>query len=204
MPRVVDHDQRRREVALAATTLIARNGIDGATVRDIARAAGYSTKIVSSYFSDKRELLLLVYRSSAERTRNRLTNARALGGDDILACVDALLPLDAERRTDWAVIMAFWGMAVADSAFSREQRRRVRSVRQFLSAVIENGVAVGQLPDDTDAEQVAADLLTAVTGIAAQVHFDPSYWTADRQRALVARAIGRELTPAAATASKLH
>ena len=204
MPRVVDHDQRRREVALAATTLIARNGIDGATVRDIARAVGYSTKIVSSYFSDKRELLLLVYRSSAERTRNRLTNARALGGDDILACVDALLPLDAERRTDWAVIMAFWGMAVADSAFSREQRRRVRSVRQFLSAVIENGVAVGQLPDDTDAEQVAADLLTAVTGIAAQVHFDPSYWTADRQRALVARAIGRELTPAAATAAKLH
>ncbi len=203
MPRAVDHDQRRREVALAATTLIARDGIDGATVRDIAKAAGYSTKIVSSYFSDKRELLLLVYRSSAERTRNRLTEARALGGDDIFACVDALLPLDGERRTDWAVIMAFWGMALSDPAFSREQRRRVRSVRQFLSAVIENAVAVGQLPDDTDAEQLAADLLTAVTGIAAQVHFDPSYWTTERQRALVVRTIGRELTAATGTTTAL-
>lgn len=201
MPRVVDHGQRREEVALAATALIARDGIDSATVRDIAKAAGYSTKIVSSYFSDKRELLLMVYRSSAERTRHRMMQARVVGGDDIIACTDALLPLDEDRRTDWAVVMAFWGMAVADSAFKREQRRRVRSVRQFLSAVIENTVAVGRLPETTDAEQLAADLLTAVTGIAAQVPFDPTYWTAERQRALIARTIGPDLAPPLMTAT---
>ncbi len=68
--RTVDHNLRRDEVATLATALIARGGIDAATVRDIAAAGGYSTKVVSRYFSDKRELLLLVYRAAAERARH--------------------------------------------------------------------------------------------------------------------------------------
>src|SRR5262245_18782533 len=183
--RSVDHKVRRDEVAALATGLIARGGIDAATVRDIAAAGGYSTKVVSRYFSDKRELLLLVYRAAAERAQRRLMAARTASGDDVLACTDALLPLDDERRADWAIWLAFWGMAVSDQGFSREQRRRVRSTRQFLGAVIENAVAAGELPDDTDAEWMAAELLTTVNGVAVQALFDPLEWPVDRQRAMV-------------------
>ena len=172
-------------MAALATGLIARGGIDAATVRDIAAAGGYSTKVVSRYFSDKRELLLLVYRAAAERARRRLMAARTAAGDDVLACTDALLPLDDERRADWAIWLAFWGMAVSDPSFSREQRRRVRSTRKFLGAVIENAVAAGELPEDTDAEWLAAELLTAVNGVAVQALFDPLDWPVDRQRAMV-------------------
>jgi AcrR family transcriptional regulator len=183
--RSVDHEARRDEVAALATGLIARGGIDAATVRDIAAAGGYSTKIVSRYFSDKRELLLLVYRAAAERARHRLMAARIASGDDVLACTDALLPLDDERRADWAVWLAFWGMAVSDQGFSREQRRRSRSTRKFLAAVIENAVAAGDLPDETDADWMAAELLTAVHGVAVQALFDPLDWPVDRQQAMV-------------------
>lgn len=172
-------------MAALATRLIADRGIDAATVRDIAAAGGYSTKVVSRYFSDKRELLLLVYRAAAERARHRLMSARTERGDDVLACTDALLPLDDERRTDWAVWLSFWGMAVSDEGFSREQRRRVRSTRQFLGAVIENAVAAGEVPEETDAEWLAAELLTAVNGVAVQAMFDPLDWPADRQRSMV-------------------
>ena len=180
-------------MATLATTLIARGGIDAATVRDIAAAGGYSTKVVSRYFSDKRELLLLVYRAAAERARGRLMGARAARGDDVLACTDALLPLDAERRTDWAVWLAFWGMAVSDQGFSREQRRRVRSTRQFLGAVIENAAAAGELPEDTDAQWLAAELLTAVNGVAVQAMFDPGDWPVERQQAMVRAHYSRAL-----------
>ena len=185
MARSVDHDARRDEVAALATRLIADGGIDAATVRDIAAAGGYSTKVVSRYFPDKRELLLLVYRAAAERARHRLMAARTLRGDDVLACTDALLPLDDSRRTDWAIWLAFWGRAVSDQGFSREQRRRVRSTRQFLGAVIENAVAAGDVPEDTDAEWLAAQLLTAIHGVAVQAMFDPLDWPPDRQRSMV-------------------
>ncbi len=109
--------------------------------------------------------------------------ARSAAGDDVLACTDALLPLDDERRTDWAIWLAFWGMAVSDPGFSREQRRRVRSTRQFLGAVIENAAAAGELPEDTDAEWMAAELLTAVNGVAVQAMFDPltGPWSGSRR-----------------------
>lgn len=50
MPKIVDHDQRRRELAEAAWKVITEVGIDGATTREIARASGYSTGVLAHYF----------------------------------------------------------------------------------------------------------------------------------------------------------
>ena len=86
-------------------------------------------------------------------------------------------------------------MAVSDPGFSREQRRRVRSTRKFLGAVIENAVAAGELPEDTDAEWMAAELLTAVNGVAVQALFDRLDWPVDRQRAMVRAHYSRVARP---------
>ena len=43
MPRQVDHDARRLEVAEVAARLIAQVGVERVTVRELAKAAGYST-----------------------------------------------------------------------------------------------------------------------------------------------------------------
>jgi hypothetical protein len=92
------------------------------------------------------------------------------------------------------VWLAFWGMAVSDQGFSREQRRRVRSTRQFLGAVIENAAAAGgELPEDTDAQWLAADLLTAVNGVAVQAMFDPGDWPVERQQEMVRAHYSRAL-----------
>ena len=40
MPRVVDHEARRSEVAAVAADLIARRGLEGVSVRDVAAAGG--------------------------------------------------------------------------------------------------------------------------------------------------------------------
>ena len=72
MPRVVDHEARRAEVAAVAADLIARRGLDGVSVRDVAAAGGYSTTVVTHYFASKRELLLQAYRSAGTATEERL------------------------------------------------------------------------------------------------------------------------------------
>ena len=72
MPRVVDHEARRAEVAAVAADLIARRGLDGVSVRDVAAAGGYSTTVVTHYFASKRELLLHAYRSAGTATEARL------------------------------------------------------------------------------------------------------------------------------------
>ena len=80
MPKIVDHDERRREVLTAARRVIVRDGIDAATTRAIAKEAGYSNGVLAHYFADKDEILLSALRQSHQRIRERL--ARKLDGRD--------------------------------------------------------------------------------------------------------------------------
>src|SRR5688572_2770913 len=73
MPKIVDHDERRREVLSAARRVIVRDGIDAATTRAIAKEAGYSNGVLAHYFTDKDEILLSALRQSHQRIRDRLT-----------------------------------------------------------------------------------------------------------------------------------
>lgn len=105
MPRIVDRAARRQAVARIATRLIADQGLDGASVRQIARAAGYSTAVVSHYFHDKRELLMFVYREAMNETVARARRRRQRGGT-LGWCIEAMLPLDRRRRDNWKIWFA--------------------------------------------------------------------------------------------------
>lgn len=182
MPIVVDHEQRRREVAEVAADLIARLGLERVTVREIAAATGFSTTVVSHYFRDKRELLMLAYRLAAARARRRIDAARGDGTQRLRQSVEALLPLDEASRRDWSVWLAFWSVAATDAEFGAEQRRRSRETLDLVRRLVAD--ALGSTGGD--ATPAAERLLTAVYGIAMQAVFDPARWPAKRQREAVA------------------
>jgi AcrR family transcriptional regulator len=182
VPRVVDHTARRRHVAQCASRLIAEGGTEAATVREVARAAGSSTTIVSHYFRDKRELLEFTYQEAAAEARGRAHAVLAADPRDVHGVVETLLPLDGERLDYWRVNTAFWGLAVGDHALAAEQRARVDGARDLLiAALAERGAPAPEV--------AAEELLALVIGIAVQAVFDPGRWPAERQRALV-RSIG--------------
>ncbi len=187
MPLIVDREARRREVAHIATRLIAVNGLEGASVREIARAAGCSTAVVSHYFHDKRELMLFVYREAMRETIERARRRRDRGGD-LAYCLDAILPLDRRRRDNWKLWFAFWGMAIADPLFMAEQRQRGREARALFAELICTTPGTDAASEEVR-EFAARRLLVAVSGLATQATYDPEDWPAARQRALIASEI---------------
>src|ERR1700761_3168840 len=56
MPKEVDHPARRRELADAACRVIARNGLAGTTLADVAEESGWSIGSIRYYFPNKDEL----------------------------------------------------------------------------------------------------------------------------------------------------
>lgn len=182
MPRQVDHDARRREVAEVAARLIAQVGVERVTVRELAKAAGYSTAIVSHYFADKRQLLLFTYQAAAQAAQARVDAVLKQAPDDLIGSIEALLPLDEERHRDWQVWLSFWGMAIGDPQFAAEQRSRVLNTRKRIEKVLKAMAASGKLARDTDFDLIARELLTMVNGLAVQAGFDPADWPAERQR----------------------
>ncbi len=178
MPRQVDHDARRAEVAALAAALVADRGI-GVSVRDVAAEGGFSTTVVTHYFADKSDLLRHAYDSAVAAMTARI----AAVGDDpdpLRAHCATLLPLDEEGRRIWRTWLAFFGAAVGDAELAALQRRRVRRQRTALASLVGADAAVAAGTDTADA---ARTLLALVHGIASEAAFDPEDWPAARQLA---------------------
>lgn len=189
MPRQVNHEERRRAVAEIATDLIAEGGLDALTVREVARAANYSTAIVSHYFSGKRELLFYIYQAAVDRATARITRVVEQDPCDLHGVIDAILPLTPEQIRDWQVWFAFWGMAVADPEFGGEQRRMVVNSHRIFREILVARQRARLLSRNADCQLLARLCVTLIDGIAIQAVFDPADWPPERQRAVIAAAL---------------
>ena len=148
------------------------------TFRRVADVAGTSTAIVSTYFTDKRDLLLSTLRTVATRTSVRFEAAMA-DGAGLQGCLEAWLPLDGDRLDDWRVIIAFWGVAVADPELAAVQDGHVSRAR----------ARVAQHLTGPDASTRAYEIMSLTLGIALQAVFQQT--SARRQRRLLADGLAR-------------
>src|SRR5262245_8293841 len=107
MPKVVDHEQRRAELAAAVWRLASREGLEAVTVRRVAEEAGWSTGALVHYFADKEELILFAFRTAADRVGRRLAQIEERTSDPLERARAQLiegLPLDRDRQDE----VRFW------------------------------------------------------------------------------------------------
>ncbi|WP_446221888.1 TetR/AcrR family transcriptional regulator [Nocardia sp. IBHARD005] len=113
MPRLADHEERRRSITGAARRVIARGGLDAATFQSVAVEAGVSVRSVQYYFGTKREFLLATHRAVVEDSGTRMTQGFAALGPDagprdiVRTILLAILPLDEPSRRDAVILGIF-------------------------------------------------------------------------------------------------
>jgi len=192
MPKVVDIEQRRHELAEAAAHLIARAGVGAATMRDVAAEAGWTTGALTHYFADKRELLLYTFRSSlAGRHMARDRRRDRTPEQELRESLEGALPLDEARRRHWMVTIAFCAQAAGDAELSETQRE---AYQQFRAQIARLAAAVAEARED-DALALAERVIAVADGIALQALFDPDGWPADRQLTRLHETIALILQP---------
>ncbi|WP_067885916.1 TetR/AcrR family transcriptional regulator [Actinomadura chibensis] len=176
MPRVADHDERRRQMADAVRRIVAADGMEKVTFAHAAKEAGVSVGLVGYYFSGKDELLLFTFQRICERTRERVARAMDRDGtvrDTLRDCLLEFLPLDAERGAELRVYLAFCGRAV-DSARLRDVQVAVHDeVRAHLTEAIEAAQASEEISGNADPKAEATALWAFVDGLALHSHAGP-------------------------------
>lgn len=189
MPKIVDHGARREEIAEAVWRTIARVGVDSATVRDFAREAGVSTGLLAHYFSGRSELLLFALRLASLRAGMRMAKAgRASPAIKALRAVVAeALPLNDERRQEWAIWMAFWGAAPTDPKLAREQNERYAAWRRVVLDLARRCTDERSMGSAVDPEDAADMLVALIDGVGIQAMLDPERVSARRQMQAVDR-----------------
>ncbi|MCK9564403.1 MAG: TetR family transcriptional regulator [Bacteroidales bacterium] len=182
MPAHVNHQDRRLAIAEIVADIIATRGLDGVTIRNVAGAAGYSTTIVTHYFSNKYDLLKHTHQIAAAQAQKRVHAVLARDPTNLRGCLEALLPINKASLRDWKIYFAFWQVATFNPDFTEQEKRSTQHARDLIALTLDARREAGLLADDIEIPALARRLLTIVQGIAIQAIVDTVEWSPARQR----------------------
>lgn len=173
VPKIVDHEQRRAELGAAVRRVVARAGVEGATVRAVAAEAGWSMGALRYYFGTQAELLDFAVDASLSDIPDRIRAVLAEqppGPERARALLEQMLPLDEDRLSEVRVYLAFMGRSRTGDGFADLADRVWHGERhvcglaiadlQGVAAPTEIGVIPDHLVDGVDALQVFVDGLS--------------------------------------------
>lgn len=175
MPKVVDHELRRSELAGAAARVIAAVGVENATVRAIAAEAGCSTGVLAHYFDSKHEILLHGVEWANQRLIDRIRACfQSLDTlDDLVTLARSALPLDRQSELEWRVRLHFWSYASSRDDLRDYHRDQIGQWRTDVVAFLHAAQQRGIVRDGVDLEAVGATLISTIFGMGMQLLFDP-------------------------------
>ncbi len=170
MPKVVDHEERRRNIAEAVYRLIGANGMDAVSLRDVAQEAGVSMGAVQHYFKTKDDMLLFALGYMRERVLPRLQSALDKLPDPTTrertrAAITLMLPLDKQSTQEATVNIAFFANSFGNKETQAKLREGYRALYEASRQSLKDAAESGELRSIEDVDQAAAELFYLVQGL---------------------------------------
>ena len=179
MPKRVDHEERRRQIADALLRTAAARGLHATGMREVAAEAGVSLRLVQYYFGTKEELLLFAMQQLAaqfgERALARIRRIKQTGNpvsprDIIAAILTEGLPADDERRTFTVLYTAYFALSLTDPALAIAPLvRNSAAVIDVVAAQLRAAQAASDTPARLDPDLEAVSLLAMSAGLGTSV-----------------------------------
>ncbi|UZJ29239.1 TetR/AcrR family transcriptional regulator [Streptomyces endophytica] len=161
MPKQVDHESRRRQIAEAVCQLADESGLEGVTLRDVAARADVSMGAVQRCFRTKEEMLVFALGHIGERlgarVAARLTASPAQSARTALghATTEVALLRD-EHRAEARVWLAFVAQAAVSPSLAEILRNNYAGLQAVFTRLISEA-------SETGAPERAAHALLALT-----------------------------------------
>ncbi|SHF92786.1 TetR/AcrR family transcriptional regulator [Streptoalloteichus hindustanus] len=208
MPKIVDPEERRRAVAEAVFRVSARDGLEHASLRNVAEEAGLAIGSVRHYFSDHNDLMIFAMRELGRRVRLRIQAHadRLLASDpegDRRAMAEQLLaeflPLDDARREEAVLWLTF-----TTAARTRPELRPLADemddgVRAIVRRVLREARRVGGLPGAVDIPLQTLRLTALLDGLTLHAVLYPERVTPQSMRKVLRQHLAELARPTSPT-----
>jgi AcrR family transcriptional regulator len=200
MPRTVDHDERRRDIAYAALRLMSTRGPAALTLRGLAQELGGSITLVTHFYRNRAELLKGMTDQLIDDYDAQLADLER-GADDatrLRLLLEWMLPLTQDSRTaerGRVLLTAERDSDLHVQSFFLAMDRKMRALlRDHVTPLVEPSLV-----------DITVDALRVmVNGVVLSAVEHPRKWSAKRQLALLdhmleSLGLGKPLTTAAST-----
>ncbi len=175
MPRPAYPEQRRTEVVEGAFRLLARDGVEGFSMRAVAQETGCTIGLINHWFASKDDV---IDAAVAQAIDDALDRSRAALSDSTTV-EDGLvqfLPLDETRVSELRIWLAFWAMSISRPDLNKRHNARAAELRKLLK---KDATSMG-LSSDRIASTIDV-IMPLLDGITVNALLDPDYWTPSRQ-----------------------
>jgi len=185
LARSASKDRRRVELIEATITAIAKNGLVGTRLADVAMAAGVSYGVVSFYFKSKDALLLATLTHLAEEYEAEVARALARADDTPAAKLEAIVETDFSANIAEPKKIAAWTAFWSESRSHRQfQKRCVELQDAYYAATYELCLEIAEAGNykDIDPSAVATALNGLVNGLWVEMQIRGSGFTRTQGR----------------------
>jgi AcrR family transcriptional regulator len=173
-PKYVDKKQRARDITQAALGVFAQKGYNGASVDDIAVAAGIAKGTVYEYFPSKDKLYIAALMVFVEGFERSMADSLQSVDDPFKRLIEFItISIDFSRQENSGTVRTMFGIleqsALESGVFYKKKylvREMMSGCRKMLTDILLDGISKGvfQAHIARDAEKLATNILAFIDG----------------------------------------
>ncbi len=178
MPKIVDHNQKRSQIARAVIMLFAQKGFENTSMKDIAESTGIAKSTLYHYFDNKEAILKEASLEILTEHENAVSESfrnQSHPSDKIRVLFKEVLSLSPEAERIFLIFMELWLSHMRGKQYGRFMdifRELLQGFRTTVQEIIIEGQSRGIYRQDLDAEAIAVYLVASLDGIYMHYYFD--------------------------------
>lgn len=179
VPKIVDHDERRREIVEALWRVVSRDGAAGVSVRNVAAEAGMPKSSIGHYVGTMPQLLSLAIDELIEyvRTQAGPIDWTTIDLDDAVSAFTSLVPTNARRRQMSEVWLLLLSQRNAEPDLAPILNNLNNQVLEGIESALRGMRQQGLVHATRNLRHEARLLHALIDGLALQSLTDPEFMT---------------------------
>lgn len=187
MPRIVNHEKKRKSIAEAAWSIIKEEGIEKASIRRVAIEAGMSAGALRHYFSTKDEMLLFIMDYYLEEGKKR-SQSKSCSDNPLQAVAEVLLelvPIDEEKKIETSVWWILALQSLTSDTLKEKKDEMTNGMYELANSMIEILVLQGILSDSTNVKLEKSRLAVLIDGLSIHALLRPDVYTPEKVKEVI-------------------
>ncbi|MEI3599319.1 MULTISPECIES: TetR/AcrR family transcriptional regulator [unclassified Oceanobacillus] len=187
MPRIVNHEKKRKSIAEAAWSIIKKEGIEKASIRRVAIEAGMSAGALRHYFSTKDEMLLFIMDYYLEEGKKR-SQSKSWSDNPLQAVAEVLLeliPIDEEKKIETSVWWILALQSLTSDTLKEKKDEMTNGMYELASSMIEILALQGILSDSTNVKLEKSRLAVLIDGLSIHALLRPDVYSPDKVKEVI-------------------